>query len=69
MDGIIPPRIAIVDGGRNTVECSWREKRGIGASDFHTGERSLEGMDDAKVTSQAIANNIGLKMDRYMVVV
>jgi hypothetical protein len=34
-EGRMSPRMAMVDGGRKTVVCSWQGKRGIGARFFH----------------------------------
>ena len=40
--GITPPRMAKEEGGRKTVECSWRGKRGIGARVVHWEEGGLD---------------------------
>ena len=37
VDGTMPPRMARVEGGRKTVECSWRGDRGIGGRECHLG--------------------------------
>jgi hypothetical protein len=69
LDGTTPPRIAIVDGGTNTVVCSWRGESGIGASGVHEGDRREGGADDAAATSRPAANKVGLNMEKCIVIV
>jgi hypothetical protein len=69
LDGTTPPRIAIVDGGTNTVVCSWRGDSGIGASGVHEGDRREGGADDAAATSRPAANKVGLNMEKCIVIV
>ena len=69
LDGTTPPRIAIVDGGTNTVVCSWRGESGIGASGVHEGDRREDGADDAAVMSRPAANKVGLNMEKCIVIV
>jgi hypothetical protein len=68
LDGTTPPRIAIVEGGMNTVVCSWRGKRGIGASCLHDGNRLEDGADDTIVMNRTAANKIGSNADRYIAI-
>jgi hypothetical protein len=35
--GMMPPSMTMVEGGRKRVECSWRERSGMGARECHEG--------------------------------
>jgi hypothetical protein len=60
----MPPIMAMVWGGRKTVVCSWREKRGMGARECHVGAwwESRE-----RVVAANADSEMGVR-ERYMVV-
>jgi hypothetical protein len=43
VSGMTPPRMAMVEGGRKRVVCSWRGNRGMGARVCHVGFWFLRG--------------------------
>lgn len=53
LSGTMPPRMAMVDGGRKSVVCSWRELIGMGARVCHV---EMEyGRDCARLARERIA--------------